>query len=234
MVMGIEVSNFIIITIDGPALSGKSTLAEQLAFKLGYYYINSGLLYRAFTYILIEKLNLSLDEALVLTKEKILNYISLKDIDYSYIKANNIGPKILYKGQDITDNLKTSNMDQASSVLSTNLFLRDILTDYQRLLAQNNSVILEGRDSGSVVFPYANYKFYLTASLESRVKRLLKSKNEITELDFNESKKLILQRDIRDRQRKIAPLIIPENAILIDNSNLSLNETLSLIISKIS
>ena len=208
-----------IITIDGPTASGKCTIARHLAKKLGYTYINSGLLFRAVAYILDKKnISPSTPELEALLKELLTN-----ELRYEYSAKD--GAQIWYENTLITPLLKTPKIDTLSSQIATLQSARQALLPYFRQLAQNQSVIADGRDCGTVIFPNAEYKLYITASLEVRAKRWQKdqeSKGKTYTLE--ESKKIINERDTRDSQRAIAPLTVPENAHIINTSDMSIDE----------
>jgi len=158
-----------IITIDGPTASGKSTVAKLLAKKLDFFYLNTGFLYRAVAYLLInhcaythEDLKnpdpLDLDEYLEPSR-------LIYDYDQDYIAL------IIFDGQNITPFLKTSFIDKGASIVSTNRRVRDLLLQVQRVAAQKYNIVAEGRDTGSVVFPEADIKIYLTADVAVRAER---------------------------------------------------------------
>ncbi|OGB83025.1 cytidylate kinase [candidate division TM6 bacterium RIFCSPHIGHO2_12_FULL_32_22] len=211
-----------IITIDGPSASGKSSLAKLIAQKLGLIHLNSGLLFRAVAYILITYFGYS---------EETLIYVTKKDIDkifshdFEYVSDNGKG-RIIYDNRDLTPFLKSKQIDQGASLVSTVPYVRETLLQFQRDFAKTNFLVADGRDLGSVVFPNANFKIYLTASSEVRAERwrqaqLEKGKKYTQEQALEE----ITVRDNRDQARSIAPLVIPKDAIVIDNSNMSLEET---------
>src|SRR5271157_5319036 len=152
-----------IITIDGPAASGKSSVAKDLAKKLGFYYLNTGLLYRAVAYILMQQKG-SLDTIL----PQDLEFIN--QLTYRY--HDNV-PTVLYEGNDITPMLFSASLEQGASIVSSNKAVRDALLAFQRRIAQEHDVIADGRDCGSVVFPNAEYKFFLTADVDARTQRLM-------------------------------------------------------------
>lgn len=219
-----------IIAIDGPCASGKSTVARLLAQKLGFYYIYSGLLFRALAYILLKENKIEL----YCNEEVSLKQIEL-DIDFNSLEyIYELYPNILYFKTDITHNLKNSQIDQLASIISTQKNIRQLLLDYQRNLANYKNIIAEGRDSATVVFPNADYKFFLTASLEVRAQRWLEDQiKRNKQCTFQESLKNLHERDYRDSNRTIAPLKPADNAIIIDNTNLTIDETCNLILSNI-
>ncbi len=204
-----------IITIDGPALSGKSTVAQKLAKNLGFYYLYTGLLYRAIAYVLVEKFKVEEEE---------LSSLPLKDLEfvenlhYSYQEGE---PRLFFRGEDITSKLKDPSVDQLSSKVAANKNAREALLEIQREIGKNYDIVADGRDCGSVLFPNADYKFFLSASLEVRAER--KSKYE--GISKEKAARELAERDERDCSREAAPLVVPKDAILIDNSDLNIEET---------
>lgn len=219
-----------IITIDGPSASGKSSAARLLAQKLGLKHLNSGLLFRALAYILITYFDYTQENLIYVKKEDIDKILSN---NFEYLSENGIG-KIIYNQRDLTPFLKAQKIDQVASILSTVSYVREVLLNYQRHYALENSLVVDGRDAGSVVFPNAQVKIFLTASPEVRAQRwhdfMLQKGKKYT---FKESLNEINIRDQRDKMRTDAPLIIPEDAIVIDNSNLNSSQTLDKIMSYI-
>jgi len=218
-----------IITIDGPTASGKSSVARALADKLNVYYLNTGLLYRALGYIACTAYNYTL-ATLPTVSDQTIQAI-LPHLLYRYATD---GAQILYKNSDITENLKNPSMDQAASIISAVPIVRMLLLDYQRNFARHHSLVVDGRDCGSVVFPYAELKIFLTASVQVRAERwrndLARKGQYFTEQD---SIAFITERDKRDEERAIAPLIVPQGAIVIDNSTMSLQQTVEQIVALI-
>lgn len=217
----------VVITIDGPVGSGKSSVAKLLAKNLDFYYLYTGLLYRAAAYVLSVRTDLlpqpssvcEFDVARLTPKD----LTCLDDISYSYVDKK---PVIAYKNEDITPALMKSGIDQAASCVSANQLVRFALIDAQRNIAQTYNVVADGRDCGSVVFPDASVKFYLTAAIDVRAQRLF---NDATRscgsVSLDDVKKSIIERDKRDQSRKVAPLVVPEGAIVIDNSDMTLEQT---------
>ncbi len=235
-----------IITIDGPVASGKSTVAIALAKELNIYYLHTGLLYRAVAYLLIKKFskdkqqsltlqslvsqNISLEEFSSWVDKITLEQIEfIKKIVYDYGEK---GAYIFFEEEDITQYLHDKSLDQPASIVSSNAIVRDALLDTQRNVATRYDVVADGRDCGSVIFPDADYKFFLTASLQVRAQRAMLDANRgVMGKDMEKVKVGLEQRDARDRKRKVAPLTVPKNSILIDNSNLTFNETVKKFLS---
>lgn len=211
-----------IITIDGPAASGKSSVATEICKQLKMVPLKTGLLYRAVAYILVQELgkiinsetsqNLSIED---------LSFI--KDINYEF--SDGVA-RIFFKSKDITKKLSFSSIDQMASIVSSNKNVRDLLLDVQRQIATKYNIVADGRDCGSVVFPSADYKFYLTATSSARAKRVMADPTRKAETRTVEDiQKDIELRDKRDKERDIAPLTIPADAIIIDNTNLDFEQT---------
>ncbi len=213
-----------IITIDGPSASGKSTVAKALAKKLGFYYLYTGLLYRAVAYIFFVKLKKT--EADLVNAD--FNFI--KNITYKYMDNQ---PVILVANKNITNELFASTLAKGASVISADPHVREGLLELQRMIARKYDIVADGRDCGSTVFPDAKYKFFLTASIDIRAKRAffdVARKNTDT---LEDVKKSLEERDKRDKERKVSPLVIPKDAIIIDNSNLDIRQTLEKFLSYI-
>jgi cytidylate kinase len=217
-----------IITIDGPTASGKSTVAKAIAKKLGIYHLNTGMLYRGIAYILTSKFKYDQEKLKQPEQKDIDQILNPKKFVYRFDGDN---AYLSFNDEDITDLLKNREIDFYSSIISTNSYVRKSLLSLQRSIAENHDLVIEGRDCGSVVFPNAELKIFLTADLNVRAHRwqnYMHSKGE----DFTIEKciKIISDRDERDKKREISPLIIPENANVIDSSNLSENQVLDEII----
>ena len=208
-----------IITIDGPVASGKSTVAKAIAKELGIYYLYTGLLYRVIGFVLLEKLKTK--EALIKFLDEITNkdLIFLYDVAYDYSDGE---PHLFYKETDITSMLLDSKYDQIASIVGANKIIRDALLGVQRGIARYHDVVADGRDCGTVVFPDAQHKIFLTASLDVRAQRVAldRTRGE-TEVSLEKVKAELEQRDKRDMQRDVAPLIIPEGAVVVDSSHLT-------------
>lgn len=221
-----------IITIDGPAASGKSSVAKRLAEKLHMYYLYTGLLYRSFAYLLIHQHR---DDLTVLGRHALsgitdegLRLIEL--IVYDYCDGK---PRITVDGVAITEHLYSQEISQFASLVSADAQVRERLLPVQRAVAARYDIIADGRDCGTVVFPQADIKFYLTATVDVRVHRIMNDMNRMIkedEMSFEALKADLEMRDYRDQNREVAPLKIPEDAFVIDNSDLTLDQTVALFV----
>ena len=222
----------VVITIDGPTASGKSSTAIAVAQKLGFYYLNTGFLYRALTYLLLTTRGYSQD-GLSNVKQEDIDVCTNSDF-FSYSYNATTGYSVVYKNIDITSFLKDVTIDTCVALISPQKLVRKAITEQQRSLAGKHSIVVDGRDVGSHVFPFAQYKFYLTASLNIRAQRWQHDQalrgNSYT---IQEAEQRIHERDLSDEQRIISPLIIPSGAIIIDNSFMTREETVRKIISYI-
>lgn len=217
-----------IITIDGPTASGKSTVAQMLADAHNMYHINSGLLYRALAYLLMRDAGYTHDTLLTVSDADVSVCADPKRLVYEY--APRVGARILFDGVDITPELKKAGIDACASILSSVALVRVHVDAMQRHIAKLHSVVVDGRDAGSVVFPNADYRFFLTASLTVRARRwqhMQEHKGNMYSLEHAEQE--ISVRDHRDSTRAVAPLIVPKNAIVIDSSELTVQQTVDVM-----
>lgn len=206
-----------IIAIDGPSGSGKSTISKILSEKLKIEYLNTGLMYRAVTKYFLDKGHSEKSDDGIL--KSLLDEISIG------FKDN----KLYLNGEDVTENLRNDEVTANVSWVSARDYVREKMVDLQRKIAENTSFILDGRDIGSVVFPDAKYKFYLTASALIRAKRRFDQGE--SDMSVEEIEKAIIKRDNYDTNRDIAPLKVADGAVIIDSSNLNINQTIDLILS---
>ena len=208
----------IIITIDGPAGAGKSTTAKKIAQELNINFLDTGALYRAI--------------GLILAKSEVrpeFLHEALNDINININKSG-----VYVNDFDVTKEIRTPEVDELASKYSALPEVRNALLNIQREQAKKASLIAEGRDLGSVVFPDADFKFYLTASPESRAQRRYNERIQRGETaNYDEILQAIKSRDEHDLHREISPLKIPDNAIFIDNSNMSEQEVINFIIDKV-
>ncbi|HHT79037.1 MAG TPA: (d)CMP kinase [Actinobacteria bacterium] len=209
-----------IITIDGPASSGKSTIAKKIAKDIGLSYIDTGAMYRAITLIALEG-NIDLeDEKAILDKAK----------DYTIrLDSNASDPEkytnIYLDDRDITMDIRSREVGEAVSIVSRLSGVRKFLVSLQRDLSEKQASVIEGRDTGSVVCPDAVCKIYLTADIDERVRRREKQLNVNRQgADKNQIKKEIESRDRIDSTRKDSPLVIPDNSRVIDTTGMSIEQ----------
>ena len=200
-----------IIAIDGPSGAGKSTVARLLSKELGFEYIDTGAMYRALAYKAYVQ-NIDINE------NKIAEMLKTTNIDY-------YDNQIFLDGENVENLIREEAISIAASKISALKIVREKMVEIQRKIAQNKNAVLEGRDIGTTVFPEAEHKFFITASLEERAKRRYEQlkinniKADYTSV-FNDMKK----RDENDSSRKFSPLKPAEDAILIDTTNMNLNK----------
>jgi cytidylate kinase len=219
-----------IITIDGPAGSGKTTTARILAKRLGFDLLESGAFYRFVTYFLLKySSEVSMSDFLLLS-EKEQRIIIQNVFKHLEVKLNSEGTFLYLNGKPLKDELREPEVEEWVSRVSALPVVREMVNEYLRSLVKGRKVVAEGRDMGSVVFPKANLKFYLDADVEVRAKRRAK---DLKGFDALETKKMILRRDELDSKREVAPLSIPEGAIVIDNSTLSIEEVVKIMEEKV-
>ena len=208
------------IAIDGPAGAGKSTIARRLARELGYYYVDTGAIYRTVAYFFD------------------LWGVSPKDIDgiTRYIDELTIGIEydedgvqhMIMNGMDVTDDIRTQEISQKASIVSAHAIVRELLLDMQREVAGKHNVIMDGRDIGTVVLPKATVKIFLTASPEVRAKRRTDELNaKGQKADYNKILKEIQQRDYQDTHREIAPLKMARDSIKVDTSEMDIDQVVA-------
>lgn len=210
------------IAIDGPAGAGKSTIAKEISRKLNYIYIDTGAMYRAIgLYYLNNKIDIN-DEKLI--NEMIDNI----KIEITYVDSLQ---QIILNGENVTNLIRTEEVSHAASVVSTYQKVREKLVSLQRELAESTNVVMDGRDIGTVVLPNASVKIFLTASTEERAKRRYKELLEKGQnVDLESIKKDIEERDYRDMNRENSPLKQASDAILVDTSNMTIEEVINEII----
>lgn len=210
------------IAIDGPAGAGKSTIAKRVARELGFIYVDTGAMYRAMALYLLRK-GIPADQP-----EKISEASQKADITIAYQEGIQ---QVLLDGENVTALLRTEEVGNMASVSSANLDVRRKLVELQRALASRENVVMDGRDIGTCVLPEANVKVYLTASVACRAKRRydeLTAKGEECDLGVIEAD--IVKRDHQDMTREHSPLCQAEDAVLLDSSNLTIEEVVEKIL----
>jgi len=210
-----------IVTIDGPSGTGKTTISKLVAERLGFSHFDTGAMYRSVTWFLLDK-SVDLSD---------LDLIQKQLCNFKYdIKDTDLGKRYYVNNKDVTDDIRSIKI---VSVVSAFKFVRALLLEAQRQYGYQASAVFEGRDLGSVVFPNAEFKFFLTASASVRSKRRLNellSKNPNMEISEEQILESINKRDEFDSTREIAPLKCPEGAIVIDTSNLTIDQVVNQII----
>ena len=205
-----------IITIDGPSASGKGSLAKALAKKLNFILLDSGLLYRAYSYCFDQ----NKDHA---GAKELFSYLEIKIIDHEMY--------VFYENKDITSILRQENVAKSASKLSSLKETRDNLISFQRALANENGLVADGRDMGTVVFPDAGTKIFLVADAEVRAKRrFLELQNGDQGVNMRDLIDDIRLRDEADKAREISPLIPADDSIEVNSSNLNPQEVLEIVL----
>ena len=218
----------IAIAIDGPAGAGKSTIAKRLAKELGYYYVDTGAIYRTVAYFM-DLLGISPKDT-----DGVERYIDELTIGMEY--DDNGVQHMIMNGMDVTGDIRTQDISQKASLVSAHAVVRDVLLDMQRDVARKHNVIMDGRDIGTVVLPKADVKIFLTATPEVRAKRRtdeLLAKGQ--KADYEQILKEIQQRDYQDTHREIAPLKMAKDSIKVDTSELDIDgvvDTIRQIVAK--
>ena len=214
-----------IVTIDGPAASGKSTTAKLVAEKLGWLYLDTGAMYRALTVkVLREKLSLN-DTVRICTLAE--------TVKIELIPSHN-STKVFLDGEEVTQDIRHPDVDKAVGPVCEIPRVRDVMVALQRSMAKEGNIVAEGRDMGTVVFPDAEYKFYMVASIEGRA---IRRRNDLIaqgiDVSISTLKQEIEERDRRDSSRAISPLKRAKDAILIDTTRMNINEQVAFVVNYI-
>ena len=219
--------NGLVIAIDGTAGTGKSTVGKAVAQKLGYGFLSTGELYRALAYKVYEAQLPPEDGAAVLALAKRLVF--------SFVRQPDAVLKMYVDGEYLGAKLHLEEVGNVASKVSTHKEARAVLTEKMRQAGQDGGIIMEGRDIGTVVFPDAEVKFYLSATAQERAKRRVKQLKEAGENpDYEKILALIEERDYRDSHRAASPLRPADGAVMIDTSNLTQDEVVQAVLEKIS
>mgnify|MGYP004463853137 FL=1 len=210
------------IAIDGPAGAGKSTIAKMLAKELGYVYVDTGAMYRAMAYYFLQQGIDKEDEAVINAA------VDGADVTIRYEDGSQ---KVLLNGADVTGSLRTEQVGNMASSTSVYPAVRVKLVALQQKLAKTADVIMDGRDIGTCVLPDAQVKIYLTASVETRAKRRYDELVEKGEpADLTKIEEDIKERDYRDMHREMSPLRQADDAVLVDSSDMSIEQVVSAIL----
>ena len=210
------------IALDGPSGSGKSTIAKFLSAKLNILYLDTGAMYRATA---VKAIKLGID---TFDEKGVKTFIDDIDLKIKYVDGVQ---RTFLDGEDVSEKIREPHVSMAASNISSLKCVRLKLVDMQRKIASEMSCVLDGRDIGSFVLPNADYKFFITASVAVRAKRrFLELKEKGHEVDFEELKKEIEQRDFNDRNRDFAPLVQAKDAIYIDTSDMTVDDVINKIL----
>ncbi len=205
-----------IIAIDGPAGSGKSTVGKLLAKRLGYLYMDTGAMYRALAWKALS-LGIPLDDEAALTR--------LAERVRITLSGDPDAMRVAIDGQDVTDAIRAPEISRAASIIAAILGVRRAIVAKQREMGRRGRVVLEGRDTGTVVFPDADVKFFLDARLEVRARRRFEQERARgREISFEETLRETEERDRRDAERSASPLRQAEDAVYLDSSDLSVEQ----------
>jgi cytidylate kinase len=212
----------LIIAIDGPVGSGKSTVARRVAQLLEYLYIDTGAMYRAIA-LKAQRKSISLDAT--------DDLVSLADASKIDLHAQNGTQKVLLDGEDVTSQIRSAEISQAASKVATVSGVRHVLVTEQRRAGHKGGVVMEGRDIGTVVFPDAELKIFLTASVEVRAERRWREHQQKGDtIELAQVIEQVRERDKRDRERTTSPLVQAADAVLVDSTAMDAEEVARLIV----
>ena len=215
----------IIIAIDGPSSSGKSTIAKLIAQHFNYTYIDSGSIYRVITYIAVKH---NLIDGLKVNTSAIIEILKKTSISFSFNSKNqNI---ISVDGVELKNKIRTFKISSLVSLIAEKNEIRQYVLKIQKDISIDKSVVMDGRDIGSVVFPNADVKFYLDASLDKRSERRWMELQKIEDVSLDDVKKDLHKRDLKDLNREHSPLIKPKNSITVNSDNLSIDQVVDKMI----
>ena len=216
-----------VVTIDGPAGSGKGTIGQQLALKLGWHFLDSGALYRACAYIAREY-GLADSDSNSIVSHLTRNKFVTKPV------ANGSEAKVLFNDKDISSHIRTAEFGQMASNLAADAMIRSGLLQFQRDYLREPGLVADGRDMGTVVFSNAFFKVFLTAELSVRAMRKFKQlKNKEIHLKYDKIYTDLQSRDLRDSTRIHAPLKTPKDALILDTSSMSVEEVVDFMLIRV-
>ena len=214
-------SEFVAIAIDGPSGAGKSTIAKRLAATLGFVYVDTGAMYRTVGLATLRRGIKSEDTAAVIA--------ALSDIDVSIAYVDG-AQRVFLNGEDVSDQIRTPEVSMAASTTSAIPEVRKFLFETQQKLARENNVIMDGRDIGTVVLPNAKVKIFLSASVEDRARRRYDElKEKGMDVSFEDVLEDMKQRDYNDSHRDVAPLKPADDAVSVDTTGNTLEESVALL-----
>ena len=213
----------LVVTIDGPAGAGKSTVSKALARKLSYIYLDTGALYRAFAYKVLQEGILPYD------KKELADLCSRIEINVENIDGS---LNVFIDGENVTKRIRSEQVGVVASTVSAISAVRERLLSIQRDAGEKGGVVAEGRDMGTVVFPNADYKFYLDANVEERIRRRYSELlTRGSSADYKTIAGDLIARDRQDQERDIAPLKASEDAIIVDSTRMSVAEVVEKMVS---
>lgn len=209
----------IAVAIDGPAGAGKSTIARRAAKEIGFIYVDTGALYRAIGLFMLEH---GVDAA---NENDVCKQLGHVQISLAFQKGEQ---RVILNGEDVSDKIRTSQVSMAASAVSAIPNVREFLFDLQKNIAKNNNVIMDGRDIGTVVLPDAKIKIFLTASPEERAQRRYEEMlSRSMKVDYQEVLADLKTRDYNDSHRAVAPLVPAKDALLVDTTGNTLEQSIA-------
>ncbi|MBF0490266.1 MAG: (d)CMP kinase [Candidatus Omnitrophica bacterium] len=213
----------LVITLDGPAGAGKSTIAKCLAKRLGISYLDTGAMYRALTLKALRlKVNLEDEEALAVLAQKTV---------IAFTEVSDSSLHVTLDGEDVAEAIRSSEVTNNTFYIARAGKVRELMVRWQQAIGQAHSIVTDGRDQGTVAFPKATYKFYVDANFEERVGRRMRELEEAGKtVDFEELKKDMQERDHKDFTRAVGPLKKADDAITIDSTYTNVEQTVEMII----
>lgn len=216
-----------IVAIDGPSGAGKSTVAKAVAKELGFSCLDTGAMYRAVAWRALED-GIALDDS-----EGCSRVAQAKEISFGHVEGDPVPRRVFIDGVEVTDEIRTARIDRSVSSVAAHPGVREALVDQQRRIGSAGDYVIEGRDIGSVVFPNAEVKVFLTASDEERARRRVEQNLQrgLGSTDYEEVLGDIVRRDERDSSRETSPLIAAEDAVVVDSTGRGVDEVIAAIVS---
>lgn len=216
-------NNIPVVTLDGPCGSGKGEIGQRLAEKLNWHYLDSGAIYRVLAFSAIKNRISSVDTKRLVSEAR--------SLDLEFISQPGSTAKIIFEGKDITVDIRKPDCTNLSSKISSIPEVREALTQYQRSFAKHPGLIADGRDMGTVIFPNAGLKIFLTATAKERARRrFLQLQSQGVAANLDDVLKDLMARDKRDIERAISPLKPSDDAIVIDTTEMSIKDILEKIL----